>query len=1056
MAEDAQVSSARSFLRSLNLLVKSGRMYGFEHKRTSAQMAITFEDLRKALPMSGTGGLTLGISGGKLLVGGAAIDMTAVEKGFADMLSAGGIGSIFFSHQSSLEDLRNFSGAFMASAAKNPQLGEQLREALAKGDRPAIKVNEIRYVASDGTTPVGSGGEGGTGGVCAEGAGAGLDARSFVNPVVASVLATDEGAAGSVLAGDLQSMLTDPKRLLQMIAAAESSGQGGGEGGGGAGSEGEPGGWSGDRGGSSGGPEGGSFYSYDGGSRGGAGGGGGSAGGSGDFDAPGIGAGAAGGVGFAGAAGGIGGATGSGGAGSALGGIAGVGGPGTGGAGGGLGAGGGAGTGGAGAGSGGGTGTGVGTGAGTGAGSGTGTGGGPAGTGTGSAGRPAGRSAPGFAPSEDDVLSVIQMLARVGAASKTGGGPEQLKAVREELGKTARASKLTLQQALASLTAAGPAKKMDTPMLLQLAEHMAIQFALDVYERGGTKVNTVKQMLSKLGKEIDSLRKILGAHEEKMRKAGVGVESYSAILDRQFWSSLPEAGKRSMLLSDDAWAIPARNVRSYVEQSLDRGDGPLADNVLRNYATCLGSGDRDARTRAAQGILELTDLYGRSDSDILHEAIGQAGRALQAALEEKALEMAREVGEAFTRLSRQAAEHKNFTALRDALELLNVVERTGGEQKAFAQNLRTRLGIEKQLSDFIDTALRAPRVPDGLIEITRRQPHLAGEQLAQRMIRCGRKRERERLVEIASSLGAEVIQFLSEKLREGPPAEAVSVVGMLSRLYLPAVEEFLPRRLREWNRYYQDITVRQLACSGTPQRSRVLLDLSEVLDPLVFPTALDEVGMSGDPSAVPFLLRLAAGELPRMNTPLLRVKAMESLGRLRAQQAGPLLRQVLEARQTFRWQFPREMRVAAAQALQKIDPGWLQPFLTSADLSREDLQVAPIDPTPDSPGVRQRSYQRIKLMKPLAAKVATSQGEHSIEMREMSLGGGWGEGETQLALPPGSEADVDFQTGWRGLKAHVLVRDTRATKFAYEIVEIDLEERAKLRRLLADALARTA
>jgi len=169
-----------------------------------------------------------------------------------------------------------------------------------------------------------------------------------------------------------------------------------------------------------------------------------------------------------------------------------------------------------------------------------------------------------------------------------------------------------------------------------------------------------------------------------------------------------------------------------------------------------------------------------------------------------------------------------------------------------------------------------------------------------------------------------------------------------------------------------------------------------------------------------------------------------------------LLRQVLEARQTFRWQFPREMRVAAAQALQKIDPGWLQPFLTSADLSREDLQVAPIDPTPDSPGVRQRSYQRIKLMKPLAAKVATSQGEHSIEMREMSLGGGWGEGETQLALPPGSEADVDFQTGWRGLKAHVLVRDTRATKFAYEIVEIDLEERAKLRRLLADALARTA
>ena len=656
------------------------------------------------------------------------------------------------------------------------------------------------------------------------------------------------------------------------------------------------------------------------------------------------------------------------------------------------------------------------------------------------------------------MLSVIQMLTRVGAAvPRSGSGsPEQVRAVREALEKSPRGSKLTLQQALANLSAAGPAKNMDTPMMIQLAENMAIQFALDAYERGGAKVNTVKQMLAKLGKEIDSLRKILGSHEEKMRKAGMGVESYAAVLDRQFWNSLPETGKRTMLLSDDAWAIPARNVRSFVEQSLDRGDGSLADNILRNYATCLGSSDRDGRTRAAQGILELTDLYGRSDSDILPEAIAQAGKALQASLEEKALEIAREVGEAFTRLSRQAAEQRNFTALRDALELLNVVERTGGEQKAFAQNLRNRLGMEKRLSDFIDSALRATRVPDGLIEITKRQPHLAAEQLSQRMIRCGRKRERERLVEIATGLGVEVVDFLSEKLKTAAPAEAVSVVGMLSRLYLPAVEELLPRRLREWNRYYQDITVRQLACSGTPERSRVLLDLADVLDPLVFPTALDEVGMSGDSGAVEHLLRLAAGEIPRMNTPLLRVKAMEALGRLRAQQAGPLLRQVLEARQTFRWQYPKEMRVAAAQALLKIDPGWLQPFLASADIPREDMQVAPIDPSADSPGVRQRSYQRIKLVKPLEAKIATSQGEHRIDMREMSLGGGWGEGQKQLALPPGSEADVELLTGWRGLKAHVLVRDTRATKFAYEIVEMDLEERAKLRRLLVDALARTA
>src|SRR5208282_5619964 len=131
-------------------------------------------------------------------------------------------------------------------------------------------------------------------------------------------------------------------------------------------------------------------------------------------------------------------------------------------------------------------------------GGGGGTGG--SGTGTGAASGSA-RPTTTYAPTEDDVMGVIQMLTRVGASMpRTGGGsPEQVRAVREELEKSPRGSKLTLQQALAKLSATGPAKNMDTPMMIQLAENMAIQFALDAYERGGTKVNTVKQMLSKLG-----------------------------------------------------------------------------------------------------------------------------------------------------------------------------------------------------------------------------------------------------------------------------------------------------------------------------------------------------------------------------------------------------------------------------------------------------------------------------------------------------------------------------------------------------------------------------
>src|SRR5439155_13897228 len=67
----------------------------------------------------------------------------------------------------------------------------------------------------------------------------------------------------------------------------------------------------------------------------------------------------------------------------------------------------------------------------------------------------------------------------------------------------------TLQQALAGLAAQAPDGKPDKPMLLKLAEHVAIRFALDSYERGELRVNAVKQLLDRMNTEVEALRKIL-------------------------------------------------------------------------------------------------------------------------------------------------------------------------------------------------------------------------------------------------------------------------------------------------------------------------------------------------------------------------------------------------------------------------------------------------------------------------------------------------------------------------------------------------------------------
>ena len=61
--------------------------------------------------------------------------------------------------------------------------------------------------------------------------------------------------------------------------------------------------------------------------------------------------------------------------------------------------------------------------------------------------------------------------------------------------------------------------------------------------------------------------------------------------------------------------------------------------------------------------------------------------------------------------------------------------------------------------------------------------------------------------------------------------------------------ELLPGRLPEWNRFYHDIVVRQIAYGAALDRGRTLVELLEILDSLVLPQAIDEIGMSGDRSA---------------------------------------------------------------------------------------------------------------------------------------------------------------------------------------------------------------
>jgi hypothetical protein len=273
-----------------------------------------------------------------------------------------------------------------------------------------------------------------------------------------------------------------------------------------------------------------------------------------------------------------------------------------------------------------------------------------------------------------------------------------------------------LKAALAELAAHAPATKPDQSVLVQLAEHLAIRFALERYEKGEVKVNAVRQILDRMNQEIESLRKILGAHEDKMTEAGMMIETHREILDRQFWAAVPESGKRTVLMSDDAWCIPPRNVQSYVAQLIERGNVADAISILQNYAACADSEESDARKKTAAGLAQMAELYADVDPKLLSEALRHLGLRLSV---EQDAELQGLVSAAFVRLSQEAATNRCFTAMEQALDLIAGVET---QRPGIARSLRAKMGIEERVPEFVEEALRARQTAAGLTSVLKLMP----------------------------------------------------------------------------------------------------------------------------------------------------------------------------------------------------------------------------------------------------------------------------------------------------------------------------------------------
>ncbi len=673
----------------------------------------------------------------------------------------------------------------------------------------------------------------------------------------------------------------------------------------------------------------------------------------------------------------------------------------------------------------------------------------PGATGSGdpSSGASTGVWAGGVVPlQEEEVIQTIRLLTHFGQAMQDpNASPDNLKV---ELGKAPEGAKVNLSQLLESLAAQAtqnkPSESNDTPLLMKAAESMAIKFALDRYQRGDVKVNAVHEMMEHMSRQMDTLRQILRVQEDKMSKAGILVESHADILDRMFWAEIPEAGKKSVLLSSEAACVPPRNIRQFVEILFDRDDNELAAKILSNYCSGLEAKDADPRRKTAIGLAQLADLFATAPDEIMPNALALIAEKLR---KENDAEVQSLLSAAFARFGQEACTRKKYKAVA---ELCLSLECIGHERPALGQDLRSRVGIENRLPEMIEEAINADQVAEDLINVLQQLPRNSVEHLADRFFRAHRRVECDRIVELAGELGQPAIDDLRDILHSGQARQAASTVGLMSRLAVTSLLELLPSRMPDFNRFYQDVIVRQIAYGAAPDRGRTLLELLELLDSLILPEAIDEIGMSQDHSASASLIALATAGEARNRPPFVQLKAIESLGRLRDVEAVPVLRSIVEDKKLFGYSQHRELRIAALQALSKIDPRYGTQALAESGLEAGELAIAPLDSGPGCPWVRQRRYERIILPRTLSATLSSSWGKSNIVMREMSLGGGMGTRNDNLRV--GSEAHVEISLGVKKIRGEVLLRRARVNEIGFEFVGMDLDSRYRLRRILVEAL----
>src|ERR1700724_538300 len=299
------------------------------------------------------------------------------------------------------------------------------------------------------------------------------------------------------------------------------------------------------------------------------------------------------------------------------------------------------------------------------------------------------------------------------------------------------------------------------------------------------------------------------------------------------------------------------------------------------------------------------------------------------------------------------------------------------------------------------------------------------------------------MARLIRTIGVPVLTILETRLYEARSQRVSAAIKLLATADPDRLLRSLTRALPSWEWNMQDLAISELSRpTNAPNAQTAAFVFSSVLTnahPLVVPMMIDQIGLSGESSAIPQLMEIASGEHTTLRDQFVRIKAIEALGRLRATQSMQLLQLLAERRSGIAFAEPSGLRAAAHDALALIEDR-----VTSASV-RATFEA------PNAHGVVYavpRRYTRVPLDAPLRAQVsAKAAGAGMARVKTISLGGAYL--ETPKALAVGESVQLEVRSGLgKKFRCTAIVRNSTSGGNGVEFVPMNDKDRKKFRKLV--------